>query len=209
MNVVLPVPFWPSMTMISESVNSPASMSRLKSPVAGQGRTGGQECCAALERGQADAGARPAGRPELIVPSVFFIAGYLYLRCRSRSGFSSAVSAILNVSDISRNRMFSVGTKPSRKMLMPDTVRCHPEPRPTRIPGVQGHVRRPLRDAKRWVGGRTFAHAERERDHTVSTGDAVENADEVGQVVQDAEVVLDGDDVAERPCPLVVVCEDV
>ena len=32
MNVVLPVPFWPSMTMISESVNSPASIWSEKSP---------------------------------------------------------------------------------------------------------------------------------------------------------------------------------
>ncbi|ELU16174.1 hypothetical protein CAPTEDRAFT_97664 [Capitella teleta] len=32
MNVVFPVPFSPNMTMISESVNSPASMDNLKEP---------------------------------------------------------------------------------------------------------------------------------------------------------------------------------
>ncbi|KAH9932883.1 uncharacterized protein B0H18DRAFT_1083130 [Fomitopsis serialis] len=75
-NVVLPVPFSPSMTMISESVNVPDSTVSLNPP-----------------------------------------------SCRVLSTISSsAVSTILNESDSSRKRRFSVGMKPSRKMLMP--VRC-------------------------------------------------------------------------------------
>ncbi|KAJ7491896.1 hypothetical protein FB451DRAFT_1336058 [Mycena latifolia] len=76
-NVVLPVPFSPSMTMISESVNEPPSTVSLKSP------------------------------------SVL---------CRVLSTTSSsAVSTILKESDSSRKRRFSVGMKPSRKMLIPGT----------------------------------------------------------------------------------------
>ncbi|KAJ7712728.1 hypothetical protein B0H16DRAFT_1667418 [Mycena metata] len=74
-NVVLPVPFSPSMTMISESVNVPPSTVSLKPP---------------------------------------------RVLCRVLSTItSSAVSTILKESDSSRNRRFSVGMKPSRKMLMP------------------------------------------------------------------------------------------
>ncbi|KAJ7739837.1 hypothetical protein B0H16DRAFT_1324807, partial [Mycena metata] len=74
-NVVLPVPFSPSMTMISESVNVPPSTVSLKPP---------------------------------------------RVLCRVLSTItSSAVSTILKESDSSRNRRFSVGIKPSRKMLMP------------------------------------------------------------------------------------------
>ncbi|KWU44390.1 hypothetical protein RHOSPDRAFT_17883 [Rhodotorula sp. JG-1b] len=70
--VVLPVPFSPRRTMISESVNEPPCMLSLK------------------------------------LPCVLVMVGY-----------SSTASAILNVSDSSRNRRFSVGILPSRKMLIP------------------------------------------------------------------------------------------
>ncbi|EMD35425.1 hypothetical protein CERSUDRAFT_157173 [Gelatoporia subvermispora B] len=79
-NVVLPVPFSPNMTMISESVNEPASTVSLKPP------------------------------------SVFVMDGYVYCRVLSMST-SSAVSTILNESDSSRNRKFSVGMNPSKKNL--------------------------------------------------------------------------------------------
>ncbi|KAF8524286.1 hypothetical protein BU17DRAFT_42962, partial [Hysterangium stoloniferum] len=83
-NVVFPVPFSPNMTIISESVNSPASTVNLNPP------------------------------------SVFVMAGYAYRRDLSII-ISSAVSTILNDSDSSLNRRFSVGIKPSKKMLMPKT----------------------------------------------------------------------------------------
>jgi len=46
---------------------------------------------------------------------------HLHSEFFTRAGaiISSAVSTILKESDSSRNRKFSVGTKPSRKMLMP------------------------------------------------------------------------------------------
>ncbi|EKM57565.1 uncharacterized protein PHACADRAFT_88964 [Phanerochaete carnosa HHB-10118-sp] len=69
-NVVFPMPFSPSMTMISESVKLPGSTVSLKPPIL----------------------------------SIMI---------------SSAVSTILNERDSSRNRKFSVGMKPSKKMLIP------------------------------------------------------------------------------------------
>ena len=42
----------------------------------------------------------------------------------------------------------------------------------------------------------TFAHGEGSGDHTVDGGLSVENADVVGQVVEDGQIVLDDDDVA-------------
>ncbi|EPQ52253.1 hypothetical protein GLOTRDRAFT_26061, partial [Gloeophyllum trabeum ATCC 11539] len=82
MNVVLPVPFSPSITMISLSVNEPPSTVSLNPP------------------------------------SVFVMEGYEYWRDLSIR-ISSAVSTILKESDSSRKRRFSVGMKPSKKMLMP------------------------------------------------------------------------------------------
>ncbi|PKY19851.1 hypothetical protein GLOIN_2v1467226, partial [Rhizophagus irregularis DAOM 181602=DAOM 197198] len=79
MNVVLPVPFSPSITIISES-------------------------------------------DMLTLPNVFFISGYLYLLCFSTSFSSSAVSASLNVKDSSRNLRFSVGTLPSKNILIPSRI---------------------------------------------------------------------------------------
>ncbi|EJC97681.1 uncharacterized protein FOMMEDRAFT_137569 [Fomitiporia mediterranea MF3/22] len=74
-NVVLPIPFSPSMTMISESVNAPSSTVSLNDP------------------------------------SVF---------CRVLSRvISSAFSTILKDSCSSRKRRFSVGMKPSKKILIP------------------------------------------------------------------------------------------
>ncbi|KAI9458632.1 hypothetical protein BJY52DRAFT_1204294 [Lactarius psammicola] len=71
--VVFPVPFSPSMTMISESVNEPSWTVNLKPP-----------SCLVLS-----------------------------------TSISSAVSTILKERDSSRKRKFSVGMKPSRKILMP------------------------------------------------------------------------------------------
>ncbi|KAH9039175.1 hypothetical protein EDB84DRAFT_1587726 [Lactarius hengduanensis] len=73
--VVFPVPFSPSMTMISESVNVPSWTVNLKPP---------RVLCRVLS-----------------------------------TSISSAVSTILKERDSSRKRRFSVGMKPSRKMLMP------------------------------------------------------------------------------------------
>lgn len=83
-SVVFPVPFSPSMTMISESVNFPALTCSLNPPI------------------------------------VFVIDGYENLRDLGVET-SSAVSEILNVSDSVRNRRFSVGIIPSRKILIPRT----------------------------------------------------------------------------------------
>mmetsp|Transcript_9373 Transcript_9373/g.28173 ORF Transcript_9373/g.28173 Transcript_9373/m.28173 type:complete len:204 (+) Transcript_9373:2587-3198(+) len=95
MKVVLPVPFSPSITIISESVKAPSSTlsTNLAPP-----------------------------RPSLAsVFMVAFMAGYLYSWnfLGPSSTFSDADSATLKVRDSSRNRRFSVGTKPARKMLMP------------------------------------------------------------------------------------------
>ncbi|KAJ4490244.1 hypothetical protein J3R30DRAFT_3653625 [Lentinula aciculospora] len=70
-NVVFPVPFSPSMTMISESVKEPASTVSLNDP---------------------------------ILSTIT----------------SSAFSTILKDNDSSRKRRFSVGMKPSKKILIPD-----------------------------------------------------------------------------------------
>ncbi|OBA22398.1 hypothetical protein METBIDRAFT_38783 [Metschnikowia bicuspidata var. bicuspidata NRRL YB-4993] len=81
-NVVLPVPFSPNITKISELVKSPFSTVNLKSPC------------------------------------VFRNVGY----CKADEWSKikpSAASAKRNCNDSSRNRMFSVGMKPSKKMLMP------------------------------------------------------------------------------------------
>ncbi|RKP24129.1 hypothetical protein SYNPS1DRAFT_33272 [Syncephalis pseudoplumigaleata] len=79
-NVVLPVPFSPSMTRISESVNSPPSILRWKSPSS--------------------------------------------VAIRLISSGLSATSPMRKESDSSRKRRFSVGTLPSRKMLMPSAPRA-------------------------------------------------------------------------------------
>ena len=87
---------------------------------------------------------------------------------------SSAVSTILNERVSSRNRRFSVGMKPSRKMLMPSDVE---------------------RRAGRSSNEHTFANRVRHRDDTIHRGLAVETANEVREVVEYGQVVLDGDDI--------------
>ncbi|KIY47434.1 hypothetical protein FISHEDRAFT_66131 [Fistulina hepatica ATCC 64428] len=87
-SVVFPVPFSPSMTMISESVKLPSSTVSLNEPI------------------------------------VLVMAGYEYC-CVLVITISSAVSDILKERDSSRNRKFSVGMKPSRKMLRPVSVNQH------------------------------------------------------------------------------------
>ena len=52
------------------------------------------------------------------LPSLLTIMGYSYLHVLLISS-STAVSATLNVNDTSRNRRFSVGTNPSKNILMP------------------------------------------------------------------------------------------
>mmetsp|Transcript_4730 Transcript_4730/g.14616 ORF Transcript_4730/g.14616 Transcript_4730/m.14616 type:complete len:194 (-) Transcript_4730:945-1526(-) len=83
MKVVLPVPFWPRSTRISESENLPGLISSLNAPI------------------------------------VLVIAGYSYRSCLSASPLRSSTSATRKVSASSRKRMFSVGMKPARKMLIP------------------------------------------------------------------------------------------
>mmetsp|Transcript_136751 Transcript_136751/g.332426 ORF Transcript_136751/g.332426 Transcript_136751/m.332426 type:complete len:205 (-) Transcript_136751:105-719(-) len=80
--LLLPQPFWPSMTMISLSEKFPDFTSSWKPPI-------------------------------FLVKS-----GYSVKFIRSVAS-TSCSSATLKVRDTSRNRKFSVGTKPSRKMLMP------------------------------------------------------------------------------------------
>lgn len=70
--------------------------------------------------------------------------------------------------------------RPSRKMLIP----------------AEGIVQFDLfRFSKEMESRRTFSHRERHRDDTVHRGHAVEDTDEVGEVVGDGQVVLDGDNV--------------
>ena len=138
------------------------------------------------------------------------MAGYLYRRWRSSSWFSSAVSASLKLSETSRKRMFSVGTKPSKKMLMP-VKRTRTVEKKNSVGRGASYVRRVgARQQSAAAGGpgpratasqerrRTFADAEGQRHHTVGAGHAVQHADEVGQVVEHAQVVLDSDDVPGR-----------
>lgn len=60
----------------------------------------------------------PESIRRLKLPSFFSILGYLKARDLSIAN-SSAVSAMRKVRDSSRNRRFSVGMWPSRKMLIP------------------------------------------------------------------------------------------
>lgn len=52
------------------------------------------------------------------LPITFFMSGYSYLHILFISS-SMAVSATLNVKEVSLNRRFSVGTKPSKNMFIP------------------------------------------------------------------------------------------
>mmetsp|Transcript_18683 Transcript_18683/g.59536 ORF Transcript_18683/g.59536 Transcript_18683/m.59536 type:complete len:221 (-) Transcript_18683:954-1616(-) len=91
MKVVLPVPFSPSSTMISDCEKEPPLTCSLKE------------------------------RFFFLPTSVLVMSGYVNVAppVADPVAFSSAVCASLKLSASSRKRMFSVGTKPARNTLMP------------------------------------------------------------------------------------------